>query len=47
MIPADEYIESFCNYIEISKNEYWEKVYNSVNKNLLILEMAKSLGNLK
>ena len=28
---SNEYIESFCNYIQISKAEFWDKVYESVN----------------
>lgn len=31
---SDEYIRSFCNYIEISENCFWENIYNCVNKDL-------------
>jgi hypothetical protein len=30
----DKYVESFCEYIEISTSEFWSNVYNSVNKEL-------------
>lgn len=31
---SSEYIESFCDYIQISKIEFWNKVYKSVNQRL-------------
>ena len=31
---SNEYIESFCDYIQISKTEFWNKVYKSVNQRL-------------
>lgn len=31
---SDEYIESFCNYIDISVRYFWEKVHASVNRDL-------------
>lgn len=35
---ADEYIESFCSYIDISVKQFWEQVYGSVNRNLFSIE---------
>ncbi len=31
---SDEYIETFCNYIDISKETFWENVHSCVNKEL-------------
>ena len=31
---SDEYIESFCNYIDISKQTFWENVHSCVNREL-------------
>ena len=33
-IDLKKYIESFCDYIEISVDEFWEHVRNSVNSKL-------------
>ena len=33
-----EYIESFCDYIEISVNDFWNKVHQSVNKDLFSID---------
>jgi N-acetyl sugar amidotransferase len=35
---SPEYIESFCSYIEISVEEFWDKVYGVVNKDLFSLK---------
>jgi hypothetical protein len=35
---SDEYIESFCAYIDISVAEFWEQVHASLNRNLFTLE---------
>jgi hypothetical protein len=35
---SDEYIESFCTYIDISVNEFWDHVYASVNPHLFSVE---------
>ena len=35
---SDEYIESFCNYIDISVKQFWEKVYASINRDLFTIE---------
>lgn len=35
---SDEYIESFCTYIDISVNEFWDHVYASVNLHLFSVE---------
>ncbi|TYQ28934.1 N-acetyl sugar amidotransferase [Pseudanabaena sp. UWO311] len=35
---SDEYIESFCTYIDISVNEFWDQVYASVNLHLFSVE---------
>jgi N-acetyl sugar amidotransferase len=31
---SDDYIESFCSYIDITTDEFWKKVYESVNQDL-------------
>lgn len=33
-VCSEKYIKSFCDYIDISVAQFWEKVYNSINKNL-------------
>jgi N-acetyl sugar amidotransferase len=35
---SNEYIESFCSYIEISIKEFWAKVHSSVNQDLFTIE---------
>jgi N-acetyl sugar amidotransferase len=35
---GDEYIESFCSYIEITVEEFWEQVHKNVNKDLFTIE---------
>jgi hypothetical protein len=35
---SDEYIESFCRYIDISVEHFWDKVRASVNLNLFKIE---------
>jgi N-acetyl sugar amidotransferase len=35
---SDDYIESFCRYIEISTKEFWEHVDKSVNLDLFVRE---------
>jgi N-acetyl sugar amidotransferase len=35
---SDEYIESFCTYIDISVNEFWVHVCASVNPHLFLVE---------
>jgi N-acetyl sugar amidotransferase len=35
---SDEYIESFCKYIDISVKQFWKKVYASVNLDLFKIE---------
>jgi N-acetyl sugar amidotransferase len=34
---SDEYIESFCDYIDISVEHFWEQVYASLNRDLFTL----------
>jgi hypothetical protein len=34
---SDEYIESFCDYIDISVDRFWEQVYASLNRDLFTL----------
>jgi N-acetyl sugar amidotransferase len=36
-----KYIKSFCDYIEINENEFWEVVSNFVNKDLFTLNNKK------
>jgi hypothetical protein len=31
---SDDYIESFCSFIDITTDEFWKKVYESVNQDL-------------
>lgn len=35
---SDEYIESFCNYIDISVDRFWKQVHASLNRDLFTLE---------
>lgn len=35
---SDQYIESFCAYIDISVKKFWEQVHASLNRNLFTLE---------
>lgn len=35
---SDEYIDSFCAYIDISVAKFWEQVHASLNRNLFSLE---------
>lgn len=35
---SDKYINSFCEYIEISKEQFWTHVLKSVNKNLFSID---------
>jgi hypothetical protein len=30
----DDYISNYCDYLEISKEDFWRKVYESVNKDI-------------
>ena len=41
---SDEYIESFCTYIDISVEEFWDKVHASVNKELFTIEGDGSIS---
>ncbi len=34
----DKYIKSFCKYIEIPYNQFWENIYKSINKKLFYIE---------
>lgn len=38
---SDEYIDSFCKYIDISVTQYWEIVFKSVNKELFRVKDGK------
>lgn len=40
---SNEYIESFCNYIDISVKEFWQKVYSSVNQELFTINKDGSI----
>ena len=40
---SDEYIESFCAYIDISVTKFWEQVHSSVNKDLFRIEADGSI----
>jgi N-acetyl sugar amidotransferase len=35
---GDKYIESFCEYIEITVEEFWEQVHRNVNKKLFTIK---------
>jgi N-acetyl sugar amidotransferase len=35
---SDEYISSFCRYIDITVQQFWEKVHASVNRDLFTIE---------
>jgi hypothetical protein len=40
---SDQYIESFCQYIEISVTQFWEVVHRSVNKSLFEITPDKKI----
>lgn len=40
---SDEYIESFCDYIEISPPAFWDKVHASLNRDLFGLSAKKQI----
>lgn len=40
---SDEYIESFCAYIDIPVTEFWKQVHSSVNKDLFHIEADGSI----
>jgi N-acetyl sugar amidotransferase len=40
---SDEYIESFCDYIEISPPSFWDKVHASINRDLFELSANKQI----
>lgn len=40
---SDEYIGSFCAYIDIPVTEFWKQVYSSVNKDLFCIEENGSI----
>ncbi len=40
---SDEYIEDFCSYIEITVEEFWKQVHESVNKDLFTIESDGSI----
>ena len=35
---GDDYIDSFCDYIEISTSQFWDQVRSSVNRDLFTIE---------
>ncbi len=41
---SDEYIESFCNYIDITIEDFWIKVKSAANKNLFEIDMNGNLN---
>ena len=40
---SNEYIESFCTYINISVKEFWEKVHSSINLELFTIKQDGSI----
>jgi len=40
---SNEYIESFCTYINISVEEFWEKVHSSINLELFTIKQDGSI----
>ena len=40
---SDEYIESFCSYIDITVDQFWEQVHKSVNKDLFHIKADGSI----
>jgi N-acetyl sugar amidotransferase len=40
---SKEYIESFCEYIDITIKQFWEKVYASINRDLFAIELDGSI----
>jgi N-acetyl sugar amidotransferase len=37
---SDEYILNFCNYIGINKDQFWEQVFSSLNKDLFSVDAS-------
>ena len=37
---SDSYIESFCKYIDITVDEFWEKVISVTNKDLFDVKIS-------
>jgi len=42
-VCSNEYIESFCTYINISVKEFWEKVHSSINLELFTIKQDGSI----
>jgi len=40
---GDHYIASFCDFIEITVEQFWEKVYASVNRDLFTVKSDGSI----
>ena len=40
---GSHYIESFCQFIDITVSEFWDKVHASVNKELFTIEKDGSI----
>jgi len=41
---SDEYINSFCSYINISTEQFWEKVFASLNRDLFEIKFDGSIS---
>jgi N-acetyl sugar amidotransferase len=37
---SDEYIESFCEYIDITRTQFWEQVHSSLNRDLFDIDSS-------
>tara|TARA_A100001015_G_C14967737_1_gene703739 strand:- start:519 stop:1631 length:1113 start_codon:yes stop_codon:yes gene_type:complete len=42
-IFGKKYVESFCDYIQISKKKFWSQVYKNVNKKLFKISPSKKI----
>ena len=44
---SEKYIKQFCDYIEISNDQFWEVLDKHVNKDLFQKKMENGVQNLK
>lgn len=48
LASGEKYIESFCNYIQISKKQFWKQIHKNINKKLFkILPNKKIIPKFK
>ena len=45
-VCSEKYINSFCDYLEISKEEFWKVVSNFVNKDIFTIKTSYQVINI-